>query len=228
MGDERPAILVVDEQTAGVYDTVYVDMNFNFDFSDDKAARMGDEVIGADWWGEYDEATDDYASEPDGVYDASGGMVYWVSDGVNPPPAADWWWGVGEAGNGVQDDGEPDAGALVLFSYSTWATSPAGNHGQLVASNIAGQGHTNADSYEYLFGASQLDRDAGYTCRTTSRTARWAWSPALASTCNSSTRATSTPSERPRLHLRRSGRPWYPRHRRRCAVDQQLVGLLGN
>ena len=160
-GDERPAILVVDEQSAGVYDTVYVDMNFNFDFSDDKAARMGDEVIGADWWGAYDESTEDFSAEPDGVYDASGGMVYWVSDGVNPPPAADWWWGVGEAGNGVQDDGEPDAGALVLFSYSTWATSPAGNHGQLVASNIAGQGQTNADSFDSIFGATQLDRDTG-------------------------------------------------------------------
>ncbi len=35
--DERPAILVVDEGAAGVYDTVYVDLDFDYDFTDEKA-----------------------------------------------------------------------------------------------------------------------------------------------------------------------------------------------
>jgi hypothetical protein len=159
--DERPAILVVDEAEAGVYDTVYVDLNFNFDFSDDDPARKGDEVIGADWWGAYDPAIEDFDPEPDGWYDESGGLLYWISDGVNPIPGADWYWGMGIAGNGAQDGGEPSAGNMVLFSYNTWWTSPAGNHGQLVASGIAGQGVTNDDSYDSIFGASELDQQTG-------------------------------------------------------------------
>ena len=149
--DESPAILVVDEGAAGVYDTVYVDLNFNFDFSDDKAARKGDEHVGADWWGAFDPETGDFDAEPDGFYDESGGMLYFIADGTNPIPASDWWWGLGAPANG----------SMVAFSMSQWWTSPAGDHGQLVASGIAAQGRTNADSYDSIFGATQQDRDTG-------------------------------------------------------------------
>jgi hypothetical protein len=148
---ESPAVLVVDEGAAGVYDTVYVDLNFNYDFSDDKAARQGDEHVGADWWGEFDPATGDFDPEPDGFYDESGGMLYFIADGANPIPASDWYWEL-EA---------PANGSLVAFSMSSWWTSPAGDHGQLVASGIAAQGRTNADSFDSIFGATQLDRDTG-------------------------------------------------------------------
>jgi hypothetical protein len=65
---------------------------------------------------------------------------------VNSVPAADWWWGVGVAGNGAADDGDPATGNLVHFANQDFVTSPAGNHGQLCASGVAGQGVTNAPS----------------------------------------------------------------------------------
>ena len=140
--DERPAVLVVDENQSGVYDTVYIDLNFNYDFTDDKPIRKGDEISGIDWWGAMD-AEGNFAPEPDGMYDESGGMVYWISDGVNPVPAADWWWGIGAAGNGTQDNGEAAAGNLVLFTILDTATSPAGDHGQLTSSAVVAQGRSN-------------------------------------------------------------------------------------
>jgi hypothetical protein len=144
--DERPAILVVDEASAGAYDTVYVDLDFDNDFTDEKPMRKGDEIGGADWWGAFNPETGDFDPEPDGFYDQSAGLLYWISDGVNSVPAADWWWGVGAAGNGVADDGDPAAGNLVLFSINDFTFVSDGYHGQLVSSNIAGQGVTNAPS----------------------------------------------------------------------------------
>ena len=145
---ERPAILVVDENTAGWYDTVYVDLDFDNDFSDEKPMTKSDPIAGADWWGAFDPETGGYDPEPDGFYDISAGLVYWISDGVNPVPAADWWWGFGVVGNGVKDMGEMSNGNLVLFSVNDFAQSPAGNHGQLVASAIAAQGVIDGDATE--------------------------------------------------------------------------------
>lgn len=75
-----PAVLVVDETTPGVYDTIYVDVNFNQDFRDDKPMRKGNELAGAD--------IRDAAGNPgrDGVWDLSAGMLSWISDDINPPP----------------------------------------------------------------------------------------------------------------------------------------------
>ncbi|MEZ4523051.1 MAG: hypothetical protein R3A46_15645 [Thermomicrobiales bacterium] len=83
---ERPAILVVDENTAGWYDTVYVDLDFDNDFSDEKAMTKSDPISGADWWGAYNPETGEYDAEPDGYYDISGGLIYWISDGMNSGP----------------------------------------------------------------------------------------------------------------------------------------------
>lgn len=114
---ERPAVLVVDENVAGVYDTVYVDLNNNYDFTDDKKALKGNEYIYADVNG-------------DGYADRSGGIIYWISDGENPLPASDWMWGM-EA-----DVAGP--GELVAFSINDVAES--GDHGTLCASGVAAQG----------------------------------------------------------------------------------------
>lgn len=153
---ERPAVLVVDEQAAGVYDTVYVDLDFDNDFSDEKPATKESPVSAADWWGAYDPALEDFAPEPDGYYDISGGLVYWVSDGVNPVPASDWWWGLGIAGNGAADEGEPGNGNLVLFSVNDYLQSPAGNHGQLVASAIAAGGVIDGDSMDMALESEKI------------------------------------------------------------------------
>ncbi|CAN5773305.1 hypothetical protein BH23CHL2_BH23CHL2_29620 [soil metagenome] len=145
---QRPAVLVVDENTPGWYDTVYVDLDFDSDFTDEKPMTKSDPISGADWWGAYDPETGEYDPEPDGFYDISSGLIYWISDGVNPVPAANWWWGFGIVGNGEKDMGEASNGNLVLFSILDYARSPGGNHGQLVASAIAAQGIIDGDSME--------------------------------------------------------------------------------
>jgi hypothetical protein len=63
---QRPAILVVDESAPGVYDTVYVDLDFDNDFSDEKPMTRADPIAGADWWGAFDPETGEYDPEPDG------------------------------------------------------------------------------------------------------------------------------------------------------------------
>lgn len=85
-------VLVVDASAPGVYDTVYVDVYQDFSFSDEKACTMGDEISYADI---YDPAFGwSYGwNSGDGYADLSGGMVYWISDGVNVYPASDWMYG---------------------------------------------------------------------------------------------------------------------------------------
>jgi hypothetical protein len=131
---ERVAVLVVDENAPGVYDTVYVDLDNDYDFRDEKPTTRESPVSYRDMDG-------------DGYADISGGMVYFVADGVNPVPIADWFWGLGQAGNGVQDFGEPDNGSLVAFHGAldgfTW------DHGTLCASNVVGQGVVNGGAPDY-------------------------------------------------------------------------------
>ncbi|GAB4319629.1 MAG: hypothetical protein Kow0059_13730 [Candidatus Sumerlaeia bacterium] len=75
-----PAVIVSDETTPGVYDTVYVDTDFDQSFLDEKPMRRGDELAGADLvtaqnlWG------------TDGLWDLSAGMLGWISDGEHLPP----------------------------------------------------------------------------------------------------------------------------------------------
>jgi len=132
---ERVAVLVVDENTAGDYDTVYVDLNANYDFTDDPAATKASPTACADIDG-------------DGYADISGGLVYFIADGVNPIPSLDWMWGLGAAGNSAQDFGEPDNGSLVAFSLND-TTGAGGDHGQLVASNIVAQGVIDGGAPSY-------------------------------------------------------------------------------
>ncbi len=124
--DERVAVLVVDENTPGVYDTVYVDLDDDYDFTDETPVRRDNPVACKDLDG-------------DGYPDVSGGLVYFIADGVNPIPTTDWMWGLGTAGNNTPDFGEPGNGDLVAFIVQDF-TEAGGDHGQLVASNIAGQG----------------------------------------------------------------------------------------
>ncbi len=70
---QKVGILVVDSTTPYVYDTVYVDLNFNFDFTDDKPLTQADPVANADIY-------DEVAGGPgqDGVADISGGTLYFI------------------------------------------------------------------------------------------------------------------------------------------------------
>jgi uncharacterized repeat protein (TIGR01451 family) len=132
---EPIAILVVDEDGDDVYDTVYVDLNNNKDFRDDKPVHkdmnpLNDYVQGADelaWWD----------ADLDGYPDVSGGMLYFIADGVHCPPFFDVYFGCDTGPHGGFYD-PPDNGDLVAFMFvNLWVT----DHGQLCASNVVGQGN---------------------------------------------------------------------------------------
>lgn len=114
-----PVVIVSDETTAGVYDSVYVDIDFDQDLTDEKAMRKGDELAGADL---YDAAG---APGTDGIWDLSAGMLSWISDGTNPPPGVDVLY------SGVAT---PGAGELLSF------IGDEDSHGTNCAGDIAAQG----------------------------------------------------------------------------------------
>jgi hypothetical protein len=114
---EWAGVLIVDEHTAGVYDTVYVDINNNHDFSDEKPVTKDSPL-----------AWRDITQPADGVPDLSAGLLYWISDGQLPLPGA-WVWGL--------DKEVPPAGEWVGFLYLQ------GSHGTMCASNIVSQGRLN-------------------------------------------------------------------------------------
>jgi hypothetical protein len=120
---ERAAVLVVDENTAGVYDTVYVDLNYNYDFNDDTPARLRRD------FSNQETACLDY--DFDGLNDVSGGLVYFISDGVTAVPTLDWLWGIPGSFFGNGD--------LVAFHVQDF-TEAAGTHGQGTTSVAVGQG----------------------------------------------------------------------------------------
>lgn len=88
------AVLVVDSSSYGVYDTVYVDVTRDFDFTNDKACTWGDEISYFDSYNSTS-GVDDYSmwNAGDGYADYSGGMVYWISDGSHVLPGSDWLLG---------------------------------------------------------------------------------------------------------------------------------------
>ncbi len=115
-----PAVVIVaDETSPGIYDTVYVDVDFDQDLTDEKPMRKGSELAGADLF--------DAAGNPgtDGIWDLSAGMLTWIADGVNPPP------GVSALYPGVAI---PQAGRLISF------VGDEDSHGTNCASDIAAQG----------------------------------------------------------------------------------------
>jgi subtilisin family serine protease len=113
------AVIVADENTAGVYDTVYVDADFDQDLTNNKPMRKGDELAGVDLY--------DAAGNPgtDGIWDLSAGMLAWIADGANVPP-----------GTGVLYMGltVPAAGRLLAF------IGDDESHGTNCAGDIVAQG----------------------------------------------------------------------------------------
>jgi Subtilase family len=115
---ERPATLVVDSNTAGAYDTVYVDLDNDQDFSDEKPVSKSSPASYRDMNG-------------DGYTDLSGGLMYYLADGVTRIPGGiDMFAGM-----------VPASGAMIAW---TGDFDPAiGGHGTQTASNVVGQGVIN-------------------------------------------------------------------------------------
>ena len=116
----RPAFLVTDATTAGVYDTVYVDLDDDQRFDDEKPVTKASPASYRDMNG-------------DRYTDLSGGLLHHISDGATAVPGGLDAFGVLDTSFGP--------GALVAW---TGDFDPGiGGHGTLTASNIVGQGVVN-------------------------------------------------------------------------------------
>ncbi len=114
-----PVILVADVATAGVYDTVYIDADWDGAF--DTAMNRANPAGCVDWTGP--------GGSADGVPDDSYGLLYWISDGVSPLPGVDWIYGGGTP--------IPPSGRVVLLMIND-IYAAGGDHGTLCASSAAG------------------------------------------------------------------------------------------
>jgi hypothetical protein len=115
---ERAAFLVTDPNTAGTYDTIYVDLDGDHDFSDEKPVTKASPVAYRDM-------------DNDGYTDLSGGLVYYISDGTTSVPG------------GVHAFGGIPGSAFAKGELVAWSGDfdPAiGGHGTQTAGNIVGQG----------------------------------------------------------------------------------------
>ena len=115
VGGDVP-LLVVDDRVSGLYETVYPDINRDGAFQNDEPMRPGEETAGLDTNG-------------DGLWDISGGLVYWISDGNNGAPYTDTYSARHGYANRI-----PGAGNLTLFMLES------GSHGTLCASAVSAQG----------------------------------------------------------------------------------------
>ncbi len=128
---EKVIVVVADPNTAGVYDTVYVDLNADHDLRDEKPLRRADVNNPAT----YNDMIAYRDVNGDGLADISGGMVYFIGNGVTPIPASNWLYGAALAP-------APGNGDLVAISGSTFDRDYS--HGTQCASNIVGQGVSDA------------------------------------------------------------------------------------
>ncbi len=130
---EVPAVLVVDSTTNYSYDTVYVDLDVDYDFTDEKPTNQSSPVSYRD---DYDADTGNYTDAwngGDGYPDWSGGMIYFIADGENPIPGTTmtaWWYGV--------PNRVPGKGDIVAFE-GDFDFYP---HGTACAANAASRGVT--------------------------------------------------------------------------------------
>jgi hypothetical protein len=116
---ERPAFLVTDSTTAGVYDTAYVDLDNDQRFDDEKPVTKASPASYRDMNG-------------DGFTDLSGGLLYFISDGVTRLPGGVDAFGV----TLVRPPGE-------MLAWSGDFDPAIGGHGTLTASNVVAQGVIN-------------------------------------------------------------------------------------
>jgi hypothetical protein len=117
---ERPAFLVTDSKTAGAYDSVYVDLDGDYDFSDEKPVTKDSPASYRDMNG-------------DGFTDLSGGLLYYVSDGATAIPGGLHAFGILDRSFGPGE----------LLAWSGDYDPGIGGHGTLTASNVVGQAVIN-------------------------------------------------------------------------------------
>ncbi len=135
---EVPAVLLVDSHQKYVYDTVYVDLDLNYDFTNDKPTNKSSPVSYRD---DYNATSGKYSNlwnGGDGYPDWSGGMIYFIADGHKVLPGSQMytWWNT-YPGHVVKNR-VPGNGNLVAF-VGDFDDYP---HGTACAANAASRGTT--------------------------------------------------------------------------------------
>ncbi|MBI5000862.1 MAG: S8 family serine peptidase [Euryarchaeota archaeon] len=138
VGDENwPGVLVVDANTAGVYDTVIVDMNadYVFDAKDPIATKANPFVA--------------YDPSGDGIPDESGGIVYFIGNGKDPIPYSQRIAELQKMTFSSENPMPiPQAGEIVClfgeFEYDADHSVPI-MQGSMAAAIIAGRGNQSND-----------------------------------------------------------------------------------
>ena len=125
---EKVAVLVCDPNTAGIYDTVYVDLNDDYDFRDEKPLTRADTTDETTLAATYNDMIAYRDMNGDGLADLSGGMLYFIADGASDIPVSDYMWGGLTPGNGD------------LVAFTGGSLSGGYSHGTQCASNVVGQG----------------------------------------------------------------------------------------
>ncbi|HKF13911.1 MAG TPA: S8 family serine peptidase [Gaiellaceae bacterium] len=121
---ERPAVLVVDSNTSGVYDTVYVDLDDDYSFADEKPVTKASPASYRDING-------------DGYTDISGGLLYFITDGATRIPGGPDFFFTTLAASGQ------------ILAWTGDFDPAIGGHGTQTASNVVGQGVINGKAPQF-------------------------------------------------------------------------------
>ena len=136
---QSPAVLVTDSKNPYNYDTVFVDLDDNGHFLDDKPTNLTNPISFADYrdatTGEYNTSSWDWG---DGAPDMSGGLLYYLANGVDPIPYSDVIASRYGIPNPLQGNG--DLIALMIGDQQ----DAGGDHGTLCASAVVAQNSTGA------------------------------------------------------------------------------------
>jgi len=117
---ERPAYLLVDANNDGKGDTIYVDLDDDYQFGDEKPVTKSSPVSYRDMNG-------------DGYVDLSGGLVYFIADGTTSLPG----------GIEVFDD-PPVPAANSMVAWTGDFDPGIEGHGTLTASNVSARASSTA------------------------------------------------------------------------------------
>jgi TolA-binding protein len=136
-GSHSPGVLLTDSAVPFVYDTIYVDLNDDDNFLNDKPVDIFSPISYADYrdasTGGYDESSWDWG---DGMPDVSGGLIYFIANGVNPIPYSD----VVADRYGLINT-IPGNGNLTAFMIGD-AYAAGGDHGTMCSSAVVAQNVT--------------------------------------------------------------------------------------
>lgn len=135
---ERVAVLVTDPNMPGVYDTVYIDLNNNYSFTDEKPLTKANPDIPET----YNNMVAYRDENQDGKADLNGGLLYFIADGLHYVPTTDWLF------NFLDLNIRPPENGDLIGLHGPWDSGYS--HGTQCASNIVASGQIDGYLPKFL------------------------------------------------------------------------------